>query len=153
MINKSGASWLLHALISPNPIIITCILPLVSSEQDLHSATVESHRDPNSVKLQLWQIKPVELIKQSEGPATVLGSIILDKTSKKLRRPVRWWSGGNGNNHLVRACPEKARQYFHCIKTIRRESVRGGEHVGRATPLVQTKRPWRELKSKFSLNC
>ena len=94
------------------------------------------------------------IIKQSEGAATVLGSIIFHQNSNKISRasnqpvPVLWPSPAPAPVGLsvveiiisgLGVARQGNQQYFYCIKTIKRESVRGGENVGPATPKMKTK--------------
>ena len=102
------------------------------------------------------------IIKQSEGAATVLGSIIFHQNSNKISTasnqpaPVVWpspvQSSPVGLEIIISGlggARQGNQQYFYCIKTIKRESVRGGENVGPATPMMKTKTGWREVKAKF----
>ena len=164
MINKSRASWLLHALIQLQPGDYYCILPSTRLYLSLSlRLTIECEgpslniTDPqcfqtvsncNSEKFSGLGL----IIKQSEGAATVLGSIIFHQNSNKISSPsivtqsspvwsreLQWGLeiiisglGGAGQS-------QGNQQYFYCIKTIKRESVRGGENVGPATPMMKTK--------------
>ena len=97
------------------------------------------------------------IIKQSEGAATVLGSIIFHQNSNKISTasnqpaPVVWpspvQSSPVGLEIIISGlggARQGNQQYFYCIKTIKRESVRGGENVGPATPMMKTKTDWRD---------
>ena len=91
------------------------------------------------------------IIKQSEGAATVLGSIIFHQNSNKISnsqpasQSVTQWGGDWGpvGVEIMRSgqgvASQANQQYFYCIKTIKPESVRGGEHLGPATPMMKTK--------------
>ena len=125
MINKSRASWLLHALIQLQPSDYYCILPSTRLSLSLKlTIQCEGLKDPLSLNItdpQCFQTVsncnsekssgPGPIIKQSEGAATVLGSIIFHQNSNKISTsqpasqccdPVRsrLRSGGSGNNHL-----------------------------------------------------
>ena len=177
MINKSRASWLLHALIQLQPSDYYCILPSTGSLSLKLTIQCEGLKDPLSLNItdpQCFQTvsncnsekfsRSGPIIKQSEGAATVLGSIIFHQNSNKISSPsvvtqsspvwsreLQWGLeiiisglGGAGQS-------QGNQQYFYCIKTISPESVRGGENVGPATPMMKTKTGRREVKAKFRL--
>ena len=129
MINKSRASWLLHALIQLQPGDYYCILPStrqVSLSLSLSLRLTIEWEGPSLVSkyyrptAQCFQTvsncnsekfsRSGPIIKQSEGAATVLGSIIFHQNSNKISTasnqpaPVVWpspvKSSGTGNNHL-----------------------------------------------------
>ena len=164
MINKSGASWLLHALIQLQPGDYDCILPSPRLSLSLRLTIECEGPSLNITDPQCFQTvsncnsekfsRSGPIIKQSEGAATVLGSIIFHQnsnkisTSKPASQPasiVTQWGpdwGPVGVKIIISGeggASQANQQYFCCIKTIKPESVRGGEHLGPATPMMKTK--------------
>ena len=121
MINKSRASWLLHALIQLQPGDYDCILPSPRLSLSLRLTIECEGPSLNITDPQCFQTvsncnsekfsRSGPIIKQSEGAATVLGSIIFHQNSNKISTasqlqlcdPVQsspLGSSGSGNNHL-----------------------------------------------------